>query len=262
MYDFIDITERQGFDRLSSVAMEYDGYLLENEIRGYRTLTVKGREMLDVDIDTENPSGRNGAYVVGQSLPPRELVVTYMLRAESNEEFQVSYSLLMKKLLKQKDVKVRFADQQHINFYGRYSGSDSIPEDRNWVVSSFTIFCQDPYKYGVPLDLIGDPSKVGYISHYGMKPDEIKLVIGSPSTKITVDNVTTGRHIILNGTYVVGDVIKIKIPDNTITKNGQNIMNNLDPQESDFHSFLVHNEDTINVTPNSTMTLTVRGRTL
>lgn len=262
MYDFIDITERQSFDRLSSVAMEYDGYFLENEVRGYRTLKVKGREMLDVDIETENPSGRNGAYVVGQSLPPRELVVTYMLRAESNEEFQVSYSLLMKKLLKQEDVKVRFADQQHVNFYGRYSGSDSIPEDRNWVVSSFTIFCQDPYKFNNTLELKGNPLTIGYLTDYGMKPDEIRLSMLSATTKITVDNVTTGRHVILNGTYTVGDEIKIKIPDNTITKNGQNIMNNLDPQESDFHSFLVHNEDVINVTPNSTMTLTVRGRTL
>lgn len=262
MYKFADLTEGQSFDSLPSVAMEYDGYFLENEIRGYTTLKVKGREMLNVDIQTENPSGRNGSYITGQTLPARELTVTYMLKADSNAEFQYMYSLLMQKLLKHEDVAVRFVDQPEITFYGRYSQSDDIPDDRNRVVASFTVYCQDPMKYNYPVTLTGDPLDIGYISHYGMKPDEIKVVVGSATTKITVDNATTGRHIILNGSYAVGDEIKIRIPDNEIKKNGQNIMNNLDFMESDFHAFELNNGDVINVTPNSTLSLTVRGRTL
>jgi len=262
MTSFKDLVERQFVQNLPSVAMEYDGYLLENEIQGYRTLKVKGREMLNVDIQTENPAGRDGSYINGQTLPARELTITYMLRAKSNEEFQFKYSLLMNKLLKTEDVPVRFADQPDVTFYGRYSQTDDIPDDKNWVVASFTIYCQDPFKFNSPINLTGDPLEVGFISHYRIKPDEIKIIVGSTATKITVDNVTTGRHIILNGTYTAGNEIKIRIPNNTITKNGQNIMNNLDPQESDFHSFLVNNGDVINVTPNSQLSLTVRGRTL
>lgn len=262
MYKFTDITEWQDVQSLPSVAMEYDGYFLENEINGYTTLKVKGREMLNVDIESENPSGRNGSYITGQTLPARELTITYMLKAESNEEFQYLYSLMMKKLLKTEDVSIRFIDQPKVFYYGRYSSTDDIPDDRNWVVSSFTIFCQDPYKYNEPVVLLGDPLTIGYLTHYSMKPDEIKITVGSAASKITVDNVTTGRHIILNGTYAAGNEIKIRITNNVITKNGQNIMNNLDPQESDFHNFLVNNGDVINVTPNSELSLTVRGRTL
>lgn len=262
MYKFVDVNQIAQAEGLPSVAMEYDGYFLENEIRGYRTLKVKGREMLNVDIESENPSGRNGSYITGQTLPARELTVTYMLKAESNEEFQYLYSLMMKKLLKTEDVAIRFTDQPKVFYYGRYSSTGDIPDDRNWVVSSFTIYCQNPYKYNEPVVLLGDPLTIESLSHYSMKPDEIKIIVGSAATKITVDNVTTGRHIILNGTYAAGNEIKIRIPSNTITKNGQNIMNNLDPQESDFHNFLVNNGDVINVTPNSTLSLTVRGMTL
>lgn len=261
MYKFTDITEWQDVQSLPSVAMEYDGYFLENEIKGYTTLKVKGREMLNVDIESENPSGRNGSYITGQTLPARELTITYMLKADSNEEFQYLYSLMMKKLLKLEDVAIRFIDQPKVFYYGRYSSTDDIPDDRNWVVSSFTIYCQDPYKYNETV--VVKSKTISDLSHYSMKPDEIRIVMtAATATKITVDNVTTGRHIILNGTYAFGDEIKIRIPDNVITKNGQNIMNNLDPQESDFHNFLLNNGDVINITPTSDFAITLRGLTL
>lgn len=87
MYKFTDITEWQDVQSLPSVAMEYDGYFLENEIKGYTTLKVKGREMLNVDIETENPSGRNGSYITGQTLPARELTITSYAFKSSNKEY-------------------------------------------------------------------------------------------------------------------------------------------------------------------------------
>lgn len=62
--------------------------------------------------------------------------------------------------------------------------------------------------------------------------------------------------------YSIGDEIKIRIADNSITKNGQNIMNNLDYTETDFHSFVINKGDTINVTPDSQLSILLRGRTL
>lgn len=262
MYKFVDVNERPHTEGLPSVAMDYDGIILENEINGYRTLKVEGREMLSVDIKTESPDGRDGTIITGQSLPPRELKVVYSLEANSNEEFQLSYSLLMKKLLKYKDVPIRFADEPNTWYYGRYASTSDIPSDRNMVTASFTIYCQSSYKRKESTVLIGNPINVGYISDYAMKPDEIKLIIGTIATKITVDNLTTGRHIILNGSYAVGNTIKIGIPNNVITKNGQSIMKELDFTETDFHDFLINNGDSIKVTPNSTMEITLRGRIL
>ncbi|MDN6670656.1 MAG: phage tail family protein [Staphylococcus equorum] len=262
MYKFVDVNQMAQTEGLPSVAMEYDGLILEQEVKGYRTLTVKGREMLSVDIKTERPDGRDGTIVTGQSLPARELEITYKMEADSNEEFQLAYSLLMKKLLRYADVPIRFADEPDIWYYGRYASTSDIPSDINMVTASFTIYCQSSYKRKETVVLTGNPINVGYISDYAMKPDEIKLVIGAVATKITVDNLTTGRHIILNGSYAVGNTIKIGIPNNVITKNGQNIMKELDFTETDFHDFLINSGDSIKVTPNSTMEINLRGRKL
>lgn len=254
---------RQGIIRFSPLAMEYDNYFLENEIKGYRTLSVKGREMINVEIEKEKPSGRNGAYILGQTLPAREITVNYFLEAESNEEFRHYYSLLMRKLLKTEDVGIRFADESDTYYYGRYSSSEDVPDNKNWAVSSFTIYCQDPYKYTKAITTQSqNDTTIGYLTDYPTKPDEIKIIVGSDVSKITIDNLTTGRHIILNGTYTTGQEIKIRIPDNEVTRNGQNIKNNLDYMESDFHNFLISNGDSIQVTPDSTLSITVRGRTL
>ncbi|WP_373752381.1 hypothetical protein, partial [Jeotgalibaca porci] len=80
-------------------------------------------------------------------------------------------------------------------------------------------------------------------------------------SKITVDNNSTGRHIVLNGTYKANDIIKIDIDGKLITQNNRNIMNNLDYVTSDFHEFWLHDGDTIQVTPiNSDLTISFQGR--
>lgn len=258
MYQFVDVIDVAGFGSLPSVAMNYDGYYLENEIEGYRTLTVKGREMLSLNVETE----KNGRVITDQSLPNREITVSYILEAESNELFQLLYSRLMQKLYKDKDVRVKFADQSDVVFNGRYVSTSDIPEDRNMVVGSFVIYCQEPHKKTEPLTLTGDNVAYQFSTHYPVKPDLITVTVGSVATKITVDNNDTGRKIVFNGTYAVGNVIKIDIPNNKVTKNGQNIMNNLDFTVSDFHNFLINDGDVINVTPNSTLSIELRGRML
>ena len=47
MYDFIDVNEYQSGSIMPSEAMMINGEYLEDPIQGYRTLYVKGREMLN-----------------------------------------------------------------------------------------------------------------------------------------------------------------------------------------------------------------------
>lgn len=247
---------------LPSVAMEYDGYTLESEIKGYTTLKVKDREMINVELETERPPGKDGSTIIGQTLPSRVIEVTYMLKADSNEEFQASYSKLIEKLLKQSDVPIRFLDEPTIYYHGRYNTSGDVPDDKNWVVSSFSIYCQDPYKYREPMEVTGQSVQVAVPSVFSMKPDEINVTIGSSTNKLIVTNVTTGRRIILNGSYAAGNQVRIRIGQNEVTRNGQNVMKDLDFTATDFHNFLVNTGDTITVNSGSTMKLTVRGRKL
>lgn len=74
MYNFRDTTSDWHFHEewLPTVAMNFDGGFIEHTVSGYRTLTVSGREMLGVELTTEDVA--NGCIVTEERLPARELV--------------------------------------------------------------------------------------------------------------------------------------------------------------------------------------------
>lgn len=251
-----------GNDDLPSVAMSFDGKLFEEEIDGYRTLNVSGRETLSYDIETSGSiSGRDGELMLGKDLQTRTLTIQYRLEADSNHEFQLKFRKLNWLLHTLSDVPIQFRDELDITYYGQASTMESVPPESNTVISTFEIYCADPFKYEDERVFRGNLSEVILRSPYDVKPDEIEIILKSATKKITVDNITTGRHIILNGDYKINDVIKINIPENKITQNNRNIMNQLDYTESDFHRFRVKSHDQVQVTPrDSEVTLKVRGR--
>lgn len=262
MYEFKALTDGSADRFLPSVAMIFNGILLENEIEGYQTLTVEGRETINYDLDLAGSTyGRDGDILLSKSLPARVLRITYKLEAPTNEAFQKQFRDLGWLLQTTEDVKVRFRDDLTITYHGQLSEMSSIPPHSNNVIGSFTIYCSDPMKYVDQGTSTGNPTEIFSSTPYEMKPDEIKITMASNATKITIDNLNTGRHIILNGDYKIGDVILININGNIITKNNQNVMKELDYLESDFHKFTVVNGDNVLVTPvNSIIEIKTRGR--
>lgn len=61
MYDFIDVNEYQSGSALPSEALMINGEYIEDQIPGYRTLYVKGREMLNKAVTTQTVESRDGA---------------------------------------------------------------------------------------------------------------------------------------------------------------------------------------------------------
>ena len=61
MYDFIDTTQAQASagSSLPAEAMSYNGVYLENEIAGYRTLSVSGRDLLGSEVKDETKDGND-----------------------------------------------------------------------------------------------------------------------------------------------------------------------------------------------------------
>lgn len=252
----------KSINNLPSVAMLFDGKLLEEEIAGYRTLTVSGRETISYNMEMSGTiSGRDGELFLGKDLPTRVLTIQYQLKADTNAEFQEKFRRLNWLLHTTDDVPVKFRDELSITYYGQVSNMGEVPPESNSIVSTFEIYCPDPYKYEGGRTFTGNPLNVLLNSPYDVKPDEIEITLQTDTNKITVDNITTGRHVILNGDYQAGDVINIKIPENKITQNNQDIMRELDYTESDFHRFTIKNNDKIQVTPRqSEMILKTRGR--
>ena len=53
MYNFIDVTEIQNGSNLPSEALQLNGEYIENQITGYRTLYVSGREAMSPELATK-----------------------------------------------------------------------------------------------------------------------------------------------------------------------------------------------------------------
>ena len=148
MYNFRDTTSDWHFHEewLPTVAMNFDGGFIEHIVPGYRTLTVSGREMLGVELTTEDVL--NGCIVTEERIPSRELVITYQLDANSSEELLMRFKRLERVLKTGKDVPIFFNDERDWFYYGRLSAVDSVPVESNSIVSSFTILCSDPRRFG------------------------------------------------------------------------------------------------------------------
>ena len=263
MYKFKGLKkEMYSQNDLSSVAMLYNGKLIEDEIDGYQTLTVKGREYIAFETeDAGNVAGKDGVIPITKSLPSRDIEVRYLLKENDSHKFQLKYRKLMALLDTEVDVPIKFRDEMDVTYYGQMIELGEVTEESNTSVASFIIRCYDPYKYNDEFTATGNPVSVFVGTPYKTHPKEISIKLKSDATKITVDNNSTGRHIILNGDYKNGDSIVINIDNKTITQNNRNIMNNLDYIASDFHEFWLHDGDTIQVTPkNSDLTISFQGR--
>lgn len=126
----------------------YNGYTLDDELDGFRTLNVSGREVLSYEYSTnDRPKGQAGVVIDGKKLPGRLITVQYQMLANDALDLQLQYRRLHAILDTDQDVIVRFTDTPDVQFYGQIVGFDDVPPHSNSVVSSLEIFCQDPYLY-------------------------------------------------------------------------------------------------------------------
>lgn len=151
MYSFVDTTTAQGgSSNLPSEAMKYNGVYLEDEIPGYRTLYVQGRELMEAEVEDQEITGIDGSVYYGKTYPPRTITVGYQLIAEDNNAFRTAFNK-MNKILHAEQVQIIFADETDKYFVGTKVGSESPDPGMNAIVSEFEIYCPDPRKYSTTL---------------------------------------------------------------------------------------------------------------
>lgn len=149
MYDFIDTTESQRVNRtLPSEALNFNGKYLEDEIPGYRTLYVTGREVLSAEITDTETGIADGSRYQRKRYPSRTIVVGYQLVAESNEAFRKAYNKL-NALLDVEQAQMIFADELDKYYIGTKQNGGEVPHGRNAITSEIEFYCADPFKYSV-----------------------------------------------------------------------------------------------------------------
>ena len=148
MYNFVDTNGYAEGTALPSEALKINGAYLENKVTGYRTLYVKGREMLAPDIETHETGVRDGSTLQSKRFPARTITVGYQLIASSAEAFRAAFNAL-NAALDVEEAELIFADEPDKFFIGTPSGRGDVPEGRNAITGEFDILCVDPFKYSV-----------------------------------------------------------------------------------------------------------------
>lgn len=148
MYTFRDTIEASEEIVLPSEALKINGEYIENQISGYRTLHVAGREALSPDVVSYGTGIRDGSRIKSKRYPERILVVTYQIIAKTNEEFREAYNKLGK-ILNVKEAELIFRDEEDKFFIGTPCIMGEVTPGKNAVVGNFEILCADPFKYSV-----------------------------------------------------------------------------------------------------------------
>lgn len=147
MYAFVD-TVNSGIvgTNLPTEAMSYNGVYLENEIDGYRTLSVTGRELMESEVTDQEIDGMDGSYYRYKTTPARTITVRYQLLARGSREFRDAFNK-MNKLLSGEQVKVIFNDESDKYFIGTKTSNTQVDGGSNNVIGEIEIYCSDPCKY-------------------------------------------------------------------------------------------------------------------
>lgn len=146
MYNFVDTNGYAEGTSLPSEALKINGAYLENKVTGYRTLYVKGREMLAPDIETYETGVRDGSTLQSKRFPARTITVGYQLIASSAEAFRAAFNAL-NAALDVEEAELIFADEPDKFFIGTPFGRGDVPAGRNAITGEFDILCADPFKY-------------------------------------------------------------------------------------------------------------------
>ena len=183
--------------------------------------------------------------------------ITYEMKAETNELFQEQYKALRKLLTTDEEVPIKFADEPTTVYFGRLSTMEVPADDRNNVVSTFTIHCDSPYKFS---DLITTSGQVAIDAFYKTYPERITLEI--PTTRNNIEIQNGAERITATGTFNADSevIIDFKKEEVTMTVDGVEATYMLDLQ-SDLENFLLRQGDEI-TSPHGDITLEMRERWL
>lgn len=261
--EFIQPNER-GWDRtLPSEAISVNGIYLDNEIYGFKTLSVQGRELLAHEVTTESFVGADGSVITQTRYPEREITVNYRLEVSEREYFRDSFNKL-NRILSGPNKVLRFNDEPEYFFRGTLSSVDQVPTGSNSITSSFTFLCNDPFKYLNLQTATGRQPNISFKnsdSPYLILPTIIEVDVESSSEFLMLmnsHNVTKSKQIRLSGVnFNVGDRVVFDFNKFTITKNGEDIIRALDIT-SDFEDFYIGEGPIIAAVPGGNLTIHYR----
>lgn len=259
VYKFID-TNEANLKSYASIQTIINGFNLDTELCGYRTLNVSGRSVFGRDIETmkfssrksagskstRNKSNKAGANKFFSSdIQSLVIEVEFLLEAKTNELFRELLSKFIT-ILHQEEAKWTWTDDPSFYYTGTISEIGSFKEDKNSVISTFKILCVDPMKTSIETYVLKGNSRQIEIPDFKEEVDilEMKFVLNSDSNKFTFENMNGNGKTIFSYLFKSNNRINISLKEQRCLLNGRNLMSAMDLM-SDFENFFVNPKDTI-----------------
>lgn len=206
---------------------------------GYSTINVEGRQMFSPSNNYDTVRGRHGDILIDSAYPAREIIVHYMMEAESNAVFLRRMKQLTMYLQSDADVEFSFSDEPGVRF-GRISDFEDPPYDANIGMGSFTIHCSDPFLYSAIKESANE-IKTFKLDYYPVRVESMEMQLRTSGSKLVLKNDTRGRKIVVNTSFSPGDIVRFE--GGNIYKNKGSILKYLDYVESDYFNFDLYSRD-------------------
>lgn len=263
VYKFIDVNE-VNLKSYASIQTIIDGFNLDEELEGYRTLNVSGRSVFGRDIQTlkynsqkslgrrsvntnRGVTGQNKFF--GSNIQSIEIEVEFRLEAKSNRDFRKRLSKLAY-LLHGEEKKWSFTDDPFFHYIGTLADIGTFKEDKNCIISTFKILCTDPLKTSNETYSLKGTGRKIHIPEYDEDTEikSLRLSLNESTKTFRFDNsLDQGKTILTDPKgFNAGDIFFVNFEKMLITKNGLNAMTKLD-LTSDFESFFIAPDEYINL---------------
>lgn len=134
-------------------SMSFDGEYIENLIDGYTTISVDGREALDIDLTSETVGIRDGSIYKRKRYQSRTLKVSFVIEGASREDLELKVRQLNGILHDDSLVEIMVDDEPDVLYVGTRAGSSDISitmggaSEGGIASGSFDIQCPDGFKY-------------------------------------------------------------------------------------------------------------------
>lgn len=227
--------------------MSINGTPLNDIVDGYRQLSVSGRGLIGQEVKTTSIAGRRGVWIEEISEPSRVLEIKYQLEAKTSEELREKFdklNLFLRTTNASKMLEVTFKDEPEYTYFAVFSGADSFEENKNSIVSRFSLLVPDGFKKSRLKNTVGQIELNGV---FEVMPE--KIVVTTTKTTNAV-RITNGRQTIsFTGAYDANQDITILFETNEVKASykGRSILSELD-LFSDLENFKVRNSDTVSAT--------------
>ena len=231
--------------------LTFDDINLDDTINGYTTINVENRGLVGANFNYLEIAGRNGTVSTDRKIPAKDIIVHFVIKMNNSREFRTVIDQLNYHLSKKQAVKLKFEDEEGYRF-GWVTEVTNPPFDYFVGHGTFTIHCDDPYRYLDQQSQSGKKIIIDAEFHHKLSWNKIEIN-KQLVTGVRITNETTGKSIKIDNISEPGLVIVSK---DAITFNNQSVINKLDFTQSTWKGFDIHQGNTVAVYGSNSMTIT------